>query len=289
MRKILSLIAIAVLVVFASCDKNEKPEFNDNGAFVSFERSALSVSEDGTLLRIPVTLASIKGISATIAYTVVDGTAKEGVNFTVVDPAKTLAFTADNRTQYIEINIINNPGVFTGDLKFQIQLSDEGTVRPNTEWLCNVTITDKDHPLAAFLGTWTATANSYYSGNVTWTVTLEKDPTDVSVLWIQNVIHGFVKYGYTYPSYDTRFYCIVNDSKDALSIPIGQKCAYKYQNTNDIFLVGLDASLNTVESGRVTGTVSADGRTITFDLGIYVYDATGGWDVLQPVITWTKN
>lgn len=289
MRKFLSLMTIAMLAFFTSCDDlNEMPTFSDSNAFVAFNKAALSVNEDGATLSIPVTLASLKGMTTSVTYVVKDGTAKQGVNFTLADATATLSFDADNRTQNIVINIINNPGVFTGDLNFSIELSSEGTVKPSAESVCTVTIKDKDHPLSKFLGEWTATASSEYFGDVEWTVLIEKDPSDVTVLKINSLVYGFTKYGYVMPNNDTRFYGVVNAEKSQIAIPIGQKCVYQYDG-NDIFLYGLTAALDVVETGNIIASISDDGKVLTFDLGAYVTDATGGWDVINPGMTWTKK
>ena len=287
MRNILKFIIVGVFAILVSCELNETPKFSDSDAFVAFDNGSASVNENGTTLSIPVTLASISGMTQAVTYTVIDGTAKEGVNFTLEDATKTLTFDAENRTQNIVINVINNPGVFTGDLSFQIQLSEDGKVKPSAQNICTVVIADLDHPLSAFFGTWNASANSYYDGDVQWSVIIDKDPSDITVVWVQNVVHGFVKWGYTYPGNDTRFYAVVNEDNE-LKFPIGQVCAYQYQG-NDISLVGLDAEGNTIDSGNVTATLSEDGNVITFVEGVYVSDATGGWDAIKPGMTWTKN
>lgn len=290
MRNIFKFLIIGVLAILASCDDlNEVPEFSDSDAFVAFDNALVGVNEDGLTLNVPVTLASISGMSQSITYTIIDGTAKEGVNFTLEDASQTLTFDAENRTQYIVINIVNDPGVFTGDLSFQIQLSEDGAIKPSAQNMCDVVIRDLDHPLAAYLGEWTASGNSAYNGDVQWTVTIDKDPEDVTVLWVSEIIYGFVKYGYTYPSRDTRFYAVVNEDGE-MQFPIGQTCAYQYQDTYPISLEGLTSEGDIVDSGKITVTLSEDQKVLSFDeLGVFVNDETGGWDAIFPGMTWTKN
>ncbi|MFP4023162.1 MAG: Calx-beta domain-containing protein [Thiohalospira sp.] len=291
MRNIFKFLIIGVFAIIASCDDlNEAPEFSDSDAFVAFEKTTVSVAEDGETLKIPVTLASVSGISESVTYSIIDGTAEEGVNFTIEDESQTLTFDAENRTQHIVVNIIDNPGVYTGDLSFEIQLSDDGVIKPNAQNICEVVIEDLDHPLSKFLGEWKALADSYYFGDeVSWTVTIQKDPEDVTVLWIQNIVYGFPNYGFTYPNYDTRFYGVVNEDKTEVEFPIGQTCAYEYQGEYPITLFGMDADLAIYESGNVKATLSADGKVLTFQNGIYIADDTGGWDAIYPEMTWTKN
>lgn len=290
MRKILSLLTISLLVFFTACDLNTAPEFDDNDAFVAFDNAAMSIAEDKGTLKIPVTLASVKGLSASIDFELVDSTAKLGENYNLVNETTTLTFDAQNRTQFIEISIVDNPGVFTGDLRFVVKLSEDGTVKPSVENTCTVTIQDKDHPLSAFFGEWTATAESAYFGDVEWDVTLAKDEDDISVLWVTDIIYGFPRYGFSYPNVDTRFYGVVSDDGSELTFNIGQTCAYKYQGVHEISLNGLTGDGKVVKEGKIVAKVSEDGKTITFEeLGIYVDDATGPWDALFPTITWTKK
>lgn len=290
MRKILSLLTASMLLLLSSCELNEMPEFDDSNAFVAFENTTMSIDEDGGTINIPVTLASVKGMSAEVSYTLIDGTAEEGINFTPPESG-TLTFDAENRTQYIEVSIIDVPGEFTGDLQFQVQLNDDGTIKPSAENLCVVTIKDLDHPLSQFFGDWTANADSYYFGDgISWDVTIEKDENDVAVLWITDIVYGFPNWGFSYPNVDTRFYATVNEEKTELSFAIGQTCAYQYQGEHDISLNGLTSEMNVIESGSVVATVSEDGNTITFEeLGLYVTDATGYWDGILPGMTWTKK
>ncbi|KAB2870860.1 MAG: hypothetical protein F9K37_04795 [Bacteroidales bacterium] len=272
MRKILSILAIAVLVVFNSCDKNEKPEFSDSNAFVSFDKAALSVTEDGATLSIPVTLASVKGVSATVSYTVINGTAVEGTNFTLADGSATLTFDAANRTQNIVVNIINKPGVYTGDLRFKLQLSADGKVKPNAENICEITISDRDHPLAAILGEWSATGTSYYNGSETWEMEFSKDPSDVSIVWIDNFVTG---------GSSLKVYGVVNAAKTEIKIPVYQRIAesssYGYIALRGYY--GPDGATAIPVGGSITINIEANRLVVLDEIGSYVYqnaDMTGG-------------
>lgn len=288
MRNILKFLIIGVFAIMVSCDNlNEFPEFNDGDAFVAFNNSSLAVSEDGTSLNIPVTLASINGMSASVTYTIIDGTATKGVEFTVADASQSLSFDAENRTQNIVVNIVDNPDVFTGDLTFQIQLSEDGIVKPDAQNICTVTIKDLDHPLSRFFGDWKASGIDKNSGAVTWDVFIEKDPEDVTVLWFQNLTYGFGKYGYTYANgYDNRYYGIVND-EGVLTIPTGQACVWEYTEGTAITLYALDMTYGAVDTDLIP-TISEDGSVITFvDYGP---GASGyySWGLHQPGMTLTK-
>lgn len=273
MRKILSLLTIAVLVLFASCDKlNEMPEFSDGDAFVSFDKTSLKVNENGVTLNVPVTLASVKGISATVSYSVVNGTAAQGTNFTLADGSATLTFDATNRTQNIVINIINNPGVYTGDLNFQLVLSADGTIKPSAENTCTITISDLDHPLAAILGTWSATGTSYFNGSETWEMVFSKDASDVTIVWIDNFVTG---------GSSELIYGVVNAAKTEIKIPVYQRIAtsssYGFIGLRGYY--GPDGATAIPDGGFITLTIGATQINVMDEIGSYVWqnaDRTGG-------------
>jgi hypothetical protein len=250
---------------------NTTPEFDDSDAFVGFDNAALSVAEDGETLLIPVTLASVKGLTETVGYTIIDGTAKEGVNFTLASDATTLSFNAENRTQYIEVNVIDNPGVFTGDLRFQVQLNDDGKVKPSAESTCTVTIVDNDHPLAALLGTWNAEAESAYNGVESWEMELEKDADDVTVVWF----YPFVKGGS-----GQQIYGVVNEDMTEIAVPVNQVIATS-SSYGLIELLGYNPDYDSPITGNITIEIdlAANKMTIKDGFGSYVWsnaDGTGG-------------
>jgi hypothetical protein len=289
MKKIYSILTVALIVLVSSCDKlNEMPEFNDGDAFVAFNKTTMSVNEDGSTLSIPVTLASVSGISANVTYTVTDGTAKLGENFTLADASATLSFDATNRTRDIVINIINKPGVYTGDLKFTIQLSGAGAVKPSAEGTCTVTIADIDHPLSAILATYNASADSYFAsrGHFDWSIKIEKDENDVSVVWISNLDPYFAKYGYVAPNYNY-FYGVVNDDLTKITIPTGQNMGYNETTT----LEGFDHS--DPDQGAKTTNIIMEikdgGATISIPNAWGVYSGTGWYNLFYGGITFTKS
>lgn len=291
MKKVLTYISLFVFgaALFSSCNLNESPKFNDKDAFVAFDKAAVSVKEEGETVVIPVTLASLKGVATTISYEAVDGTAKNGVDFTLADETGTLTFSAEARTQYITVNIIERDGVFTGDLKFSLKFKSTGDVVAGAENSCTITILDHDHPLSAILGKYSASAESYYNGPSTWDLEIMKDEKDVTMVWFAGIIPYFAT-SFAYPSADTRFYGIADLEAGTISIPIGQTCAYKYSGTYDIYLYGVDFP-SVVESGNIVLKVNTtDGVVITSeDLGIYIVDDSGAWDLILPVVTFTKN
>ncbi|MDX9771128.1 MAG: Calx-beta domain-containing protein [Tenuifilaceae bacterium] len=274
MRKILSLLTISLLVFFTSCDMNTAPEFDDSDAFVAFDNAAMSIAEDGGVIKIPVTVASVKGISTTANFELVDGTAKLGENFTLASESNTLTFDATNRTQFIEINVIKVDG-FTGDLRFQVVLSEDSKVKPGVESACQVTIVDLDHPLAAILGTWNATAESAFNGEESWEMEFEKDEDDITVVWI----YPFVKGGTSEAIYGVVQYDEEDeDLMTEIRIPRGQEIATS-SSYGLIQLLTWDDGL--VTSGNIIVEIDLENEVLTIKdpFGSYVWqnaDGTGG-------------
>ncbi len=304
MKKIYSVIALAAgLVMLASCELNKEPVFNDSDAFVAFNNAAFSCAETDGEISIPVTLASLNGMSTTVSYEAVNGTAKEGVNFELVDGAGTLTFSPAERTQYIKVKILD-PGVsyspntgermsglYTGDLKFTISFKSTGDVAASRQNACTVTIKDTDHPMSALLGNYTMSAVSYFDGPVRWTMSILKDEKDDHMVWFFNIfaVDGFA-------DTDTMFYGNVDADLTTITIPLGQESEYTRPTGYHLTLYGLDNELNDYQTGNLTVTILKDasgavtGLDFGEELGIWAYLPTeGSLSILMPGIKGTKN
>ena len=155
----------ASMLMLASCNLNDYPEFDDADAFLAFTSSTASIGEESGTLEIPVLLTSKSGMTATAEIEVVadeEGTgAIEGTDFTIEN--KSLSFSGlEGATQLIKINIVDND-VFGGNKTFTIRLKEGGNVKLGAAKTCKVTIQDNEHPLAFILGTYGASADSYFS------------------------------------------------------------------------------------------------------------------------------
>ena len=161
---------LAGAFALASCDKNEPNVFDDKDAFVAFDAVSVTYAEDyskdGATFKIPVTLASVKGVEETVKFEVVTPEQKgavAGVNFELVTTTGVLSFDAEKRTQYIEFKTMAD-GEYTGDLKFSVKLLPSETLPVGSESECTVTISDIDHPLTFMLGSYSATGTHFVSG-----------------------------------------------------------------------------------------------------------------------------
>lgn len=275
--KCLSALTLGAFL-FASCDINEVPKFNDSDAFVAFNSASVSVVETVGTVNIPVTLASLSGLSATVSIEAVDGTAKSGVNYTVT--TSSVSFSENAATQNIVVDIKNIDG-FTGDLKFTLKLGNTGDVNAGSENVCTVTIVDKDHPLEAILGDYNFKATDYWGDEWDYTVNVVKHPTDISKVYFYNLNSYLNSIGYSAPTYNV-YEAVVNDEKTIITLPLGQDFG-GYGFT----LVGYDGS-NYITSGNIEMEVDTETGVIVISDYFGAYSATNGLYDLCPGAVLTK-
>lgn len=300
MKKIttyLSIIAAGALLL-ASCSLNDTPEFNDAEAFVAFDKVSISVAEDTTvasaLLRVPVRLTSLGGLTSTVTFQFFDGHADRGAldgrDYEFAGGNSVLTFSADAPVQYIEIDILSHAGVFTGDRSFGIKLTGSGSVKMGAADSVAITILDLDHPLAFILGNYVATGTSNYNGPSQWATELAKDSADVTKVWISDIAYAW---GEPVPVYG-----IVNEEKDAIRIPVGQVPDLYGPTTYDIALVGYygpEGDDRIPDGGFITATIAPDGTITVLDYfgGLASYKSNGqiaGWiDLFLPGVVFSKQ
>ena len=216
MKRILLYLCVLIIgVTITSCNLNEIAKFDDKDAFVAFNSISLSVNENGKTISIPVTLTSLNSMSTTVTFDFEDGTAKEGVDFSV-SGSKTLNFTS-NSVQNIVINISDQfVGEFTGDKSFRIVLTGAGSLNLGANAACTVRILDTDHPLTFILGSYSTISTSYWNGETVWSQAVEKDASNVDMVWFTNFVPGGT-------TSTIRVYGIVNAEKTEIRIPVGQE------------------------------------------------------------------
>ena len=112
----------------AAC--NQKAEFTTD-SFVAFDATSLSVDENVGTLEIPVyaytkdgdhTFPRGESANTTVTFEVVDGTAKNGVDFTV-EPANGVLTFDGSSAGAIKVNVVNHEGVYTGNLDFSVRIT----------------------------------------------------------------------------------------------------------------------------------------------------------------------
>lgn len=278
MKKIFLLLNIFAVCLLASCNKNEFATFDDKDAFVAFGKASYSVKEDGASITIPVTLASVAGIETTVTVSGVDGTAINGVDYTVKNGGN-LVFNAQTRTANVEVEIINRPGEYTGDLSFSLSFSNLGGVNAGYQATTTVTIQDNDHPLSSILGTYSAKEADFWGSEYSWNIALEKDASDVTKVWILDLEPYFASYGYVAAVGYNTFYGVVNADMTEISIPLNQSIGY-----NDVVLAGSDASYNTVFDGNIVMHIDTNAGTLTIDEPWGVGNGSGWWSGFESTV-----
>lgn len=291
--KYISLVVVSALM-FVSCELNDYPVFDDNDAFVAFVSSSVSVGEETNSVAIPVMLTSLAGISTTVDFEITVDTksanpAVEGTHYTVTNATRTLTFTKEAPTQYINLNIIDNT-TFDGDVDFIINLKNPNGVNLGDSKSAVVKINDDEHPLLFILGDLTAKGTSYFNGAEEWTVTIEKDAADLSKVWIKNFVLGG-------SSASSPIYGVVNTEKTEIRIPVKQAIAVStsYPRINLEGYYGPDGEEKIPTGGFITGIIAADGTiTIQDEFGSQVFsdaDATvslGWYNIYQSGVTLKK-
>ncbi len=282
---------LASAAVFSACDDNEQPGFADSEAFVAFNSATSTVYEKtgsgnnevvAPVKDITVTLSSLSGLAKAatveIDYTGIDEKKKatEGVNFEIIG-SKELKFTPDNRTANIRVRYIPD-GVYTGDLQFKLVLSST-EVNVGHESECLVTLSDAEHPLQPILGTYKASADSYFSnrGHFDWEITFSKDESDVSKIWIDGLDPYFGQAGYLGHVYGT-----VDSELTTISVPAKQSYGYKDSDGNESTLECFstadpddDNAKQLSDGENMAISITDGGATLTVNNAYGIY--CGGW------------
>lgn len=297
MKRIKSIygLLVAGALLFASCNINEEPTFDDKDAFVAFTNATMSIGEEKGTLEIPVLMTSLSGVSTTIDFEVVaeGSTAIEGTHYTI-DGGKSLTFTKDAPTQYIKLNIIDdnvftNPGYQT--IVFSLKASED--VNLGASKTCKVTIQDDEHPLLFILGTYAASAKSYFAnrGSFDWNITIERDTDDLNKVWIGNLEPYFAANGFVAPKANY-FYGTVNEEKTEIRVPVGQKIGYSDGGV-DVVLAGFsgpdpDESEELSTGMNITISILENGAKLRIE-SAYGAESDGWWNLMYGNQTITKK
>ncbi len=229
--KIKSLIytTLASTLLFASCDLNKQPVFDDNSqAFIAFESTTGIVKEaidgEAATLEIRLHCASVAGVSAEVTVAVTDTNyaeavrAVEGVDY-VVKSEKTIKFDSENRFATVVIETINNDEQ-DGDKKFDIVLTNVTGCNLGANKSFAVTISDDEDPMNMLVGDYTASAVSAFDDVTvdTWDVTITRDDENADRLWIHPLcLFGGLGAGSIYPVYG-----VVDVNAGTIQVPNGQ-------------------------------------------------------------------
>ncbi|MGM9790551.1 MAG: Calx-beta domain-containing protein [Candidatus Cryptobacteroides sp.] len=293
MKKSIKIMAgAAIVLAAASCGRLES---FDHQTFATFNAVDYSVEETVGQVKVGVSLYNPTKSETKITVKAIDGKAVNGTDYEIVSPASgVLTFKPGESSQDVVVEIKNQEGVFTGTLDFSLELVSATTgVTVGNFNTASFTIKDLDHPLAAFIGNWSADVRSYdwgpeYGGISYYTLNVtiladEEDETYTKLI-IQNLEPYFASNGLTAANGYNIFEGVVNDAKNQVTIPMGQPIGYK-----TVVLVGIDnTDLDTATAySDIIMNLNADG-TLTIPNGYGSYSG-GFWECLNGPITLTKK
>jgi hypothetical protein len=283
-------MAVAGMILLHACELNEPPVFDDKDAFVAFDRNVMNVAEESGEVKIPVTLTSLKSMSGTVTFEVdaVASTAKAGESYSVKSGSNTLTFSPDAPTQYIELTLIDND-IFTGDLSVTLKLTSS-SINLGANVSSRIVIVDNEHPLMMILGSYGGKLVSFWGDEYDADITISKDASDASKVWISNLDPYFTSYGYVAPTYNY-FYGVVNEEKTEIRIPVGQNIGY---TSETITLQGLDdpdpdAGADIPSGGSIVVEILENGAKLKFPNAWGVAAADGFWELYTGGAVLNKN
>jgi hypothetical protein len=163
---------ITTLIILAGCQSEYPIEFGESDAVVGINETTLDIKENQTGV-FNIYLGGALSIASTdvtleVSADGLDNPAIEGTDFTMEK-----AVTAKVGLNSITVSTINN-NIFEGNKQFRVQLVSNSKSYPiSKQNLITITISDDDHPLQAWIGTYRVAATSYGwpgTGNESWTV-----------------------------------------------------------------------------------------------------------------------
>lgn len=300
MNKYLSilLLGVAATTVLASCDGlNEAPKFDDSMSYVSFEVPTISIKEDKGTIQLPIQMAVLNPKAAAVTYEVVvseaANAAVQGTDFKLKDASGVYSFDGTSTTGAIEVEIMPHLGEYTGDKEFTIKLVHATDLNIGGDNECVIKITDNDHPLADILGDYTVTGFDQTVGNVSYTMSLIKDPKDITVVWCTGICQMAAGSGGLYNVYGN-----VSEDHNTITFPAGQDTGVSEGYGNIIFCITeYQGGYHAWDTGEVVFTkndkgqfVSTTGMGFVDDKYLYKGGFMNGTESDTPSTTiWTKQ
>lgn len=294
--KVKSLIytSLAASLLFASCNLNEQPVFDDaTQAFIAFSATSGNVFEavDGVpdTLEIELYCASVAGITASVQVVPTDTAypenqrAKEGVDFKIEGDSE-IHFDADNRFATIKIVAIDN-NVQGGNKRFDLVLTSPQGCNLGANKRYAVSILDDEDPVNMLIGSYTATAESAFQGEPTqvWSATIERDFESEDVIYIQPICEFAGLTG----SSITPVAATVDVASNTIHVQLGQEL----YASSDMSIVLADINGNT--SGNILADLYIEGTSVRFvfrtGYGVPVPDQAGYWYQALQAPTFVKQ
>lgn len=277
-------IILVTLTIVTGCQKEYPIKFDAAFSIVGFNKTTLSVNENGTSGSVNLYLGAEAGMAATdvtleVSVTDIARPAIEGTDFTL--SSKTVSVGVGETA--VTVTPIDN-SIFQGNKQFRLIIVSNSKNYPIADQdTLTVTITDDEHPLKAWIGTYKVASVSYGDpGNwdEEWTVTTSAHPTDLTKLVVKGI-------GTASPS-TTGWIGVINTTAMTITFSPGQQLNEAYGYGPVLMYLGTP-DLTTIKDANIVGTISADGGIHVDHVGIELTGANAGyvWDVFNT--TWTKQ
>ena len=286
-RNIILFVAAAVtLLLAASCNRKVDYQYEK---YATLYHSSFTVAENAGELRIPVLVKNTKGADVQVSVKIAEGSAVEGVDYEVVSPANgILSFSGDTDSLDVVINLLTPAlGEFTGAKNFNVSVASatEG-VGVGLISNANVIIDDIDHPLAAWIGSWTGELEGFFGnwpkGATTFTVSADPEGDPFSDLIVSGGINPyFVAAAGANPDFSAKV------DGNQLIIYAEQPCGY-----SDVVLLGFDAADPNAASAydHARFQLQEDGTLVVLTAyGAYTPSGGGFYEIYLGGAVFTKN
>lgn len=279
MKKIFLLIVACTGLLLTSCSDDDK--FNTGDAAVSMGQAEYSVKENKGLFSVPLSVTGTQNgpIEVTVGVTVTDKNCVEDKHYLIT--SKTVTIPASKNTGRIEIKLVDDH-IINEDRTFDLTITDVKGAKLNlTQATTHVTILDNDDiPYDRMGGSWTVTATNLMSENyeeVTWTTSFQVYDDDDPLYgreykvspwpdWTGEVLDIL--------SFPLNFKYDESTRKATVTIQLGSTIGEDINFNSDgsnpdlehcNIIIATPSSTGHSTSGVLTGTVSEDFETITFD------------------------
>ena len=279
MKKIIySIFTVLAAVSMLSCSR--KAEFTTL-SFVYFENGSKTVYEDAGEISIPVYASA--DVDFTVTFTSIDGVktdpntgmevpnGQKGVDYSIVDnDAEILRYPNGTKSQVIKVNIVDFPGILTGNKEFTLKLQSAGNeVALGGVSTCKVTIIDNDHPLKEIFGEYAATDKD----GVSWTITFAEDPNSYTQILLDGIVPAVAG---NWVGKGLRHYVEAPVTADLskVSVPLGYTFPDSMSN-QDIMVFGYDGTY-IYGSGTLAFEKTDNGYKLDGDKGFAALYESGG-------------
>lgn len=235
-RNIILFVAAAfALLSMASCNRKVEYQFD---TYATLYHSSFNVKEDAGEYSIPVLLQNATGADVQVSVKIDEGKAVEGVDYEVISPANgILSFSGETDSLAVVVKIFDSfVGEFTGTKDFTVSISSATAgLSMGDVTSAKVMIDDLDHPLAAYIGTWSGEITGFFGnwpkGATQFTVSADPEGDPFTDLIVSGGINPyFVAAAGANPDFSAKV------EGNQIVVAAEQPCGY-----SDVILLGFNA------------------------------------------------